>query len=76
MAPGGDRGVQQARFWVLSYARRPAVLVETGFATNPDDARFLGTGAGQQKIALAVADGIVAYLRELERKTAVPGAAR
>jgi N-acetylmuramoyl-L-alanine amidase len=76
VAPGGDRGVQQARFWVLSYAHRPAVLVETGFATNRGDAEFLGTGAGQQKIALAIADGIVAYLRELERKTAVPGAAR
>ena len=76
VAPGGDRGVQQARFWVLSYAHRPAVLVETGFATNKEDAQFLGTGAGQQKIALAIANGIIAYLRELERKTAVPGAAR
>ncbi|HZH41604.1 MAG TPA: N-acetylmuramoyl-L-alanine amidase [Gemmatimonadales bacterium] len=76
VVPGGDRGVQQAPFWVLKDARRPAVLVETGFATNRGDAEFLGTGAGQQKIALAIADGIVAYLRELERKTAVPGAAR
>lgn len=76
VAPGGDRGVQQARFWVLSYAHRPAVLVETGFATNRGDAEFLGTGAGQQKIAAAIADGIVAYLKELERKMAVPGAAR
>ncbi|HYK11232.1 MAG TPA: N-acetylmuramoyl-L-alanine amidase [Gemmatimonadales bacterium] len=76
IAPGGDRGVQQARFWVLSYAHRPAVLVETGFATNRGDAEFLGTGAGQQKIAAAIADGIIAYLRDLERKTAVPGAAR
>lgn len=76
VAPGGDRGVQQARFWVLSYAHRPAVLVETGFATNRGDAEFLGTGAGQQKIAAAIADGIVAYLRDLERRTAVPGAAR
>ncbi|HWZ27712.1 MAG TPA: N-acetylmuramoyl-L-alanine amidase [Gemmatimonadales bacterium] len=76
VAPGGDRGVQQAPFWVLKDARRPAVLVETGFATNRQDAAFLGTGAGQQKIALAIADGIVAYLKEFERKTAVAGAAR
>lgn len=76
VAPGGDRGVQQAPFWVLKDARRPAVLVETGFATNREDAEFLGTGAGQQKIATAIADGIVAYLKELERKMAVPGAAR
>jgi N-acetylmuramoyl-L-alanine amidase len=75
-SPGGDRGVQQAPFWVLKDARRPAVLVETGFATNREDAEFLGTGAGQQKLAVAIADGIVAYLRELERKTAVTGASR
>lgn len=70
VSPGGDRGVQQARFWVLNYARRPAILVETGFATNRGDAEFIGTGAGQQKLAVAMADGIVAYLREFERKTA------
>ena len=76
VAPGGDRGVQQAPFWVLKDARRPAVLVETGFATNRTDAEFLGTGAGQQKIAVAIADGIVAYLKEFERKTAVTEGAR
>jgi len=73
VSPGGDRGVQQAPFFVLKDARRPAVLVETGFATNRDDARFMGTGAGQEKIAVAIADGIVAYLREFERKTAAGG---
>lgn len=76
VVPGGDRGVQQAPFWVLKDARRPAVLVETGFATNRGDAQFLGTGAGQQKIAIAIADGIVAYLRQFERKTTVAGATR
>ena len=70
VAPGGARGVQQAPFFVLRDARRPAVLVETGFATNREDARFMGNGAGQEKIADAIADGIVAYLREFERKTA------
>jgi N-acetylmuramoyl-L-alanine amidase len=76
VAPGGDRGVQQAPFWVLKDARRPAVLVETGFATNRSDAQFLSTGAGQQQIAVAIADGIVTYLKEFEHKTAAQGAAR
>ncbi|HVH69151.1 MAG TPA: N-acetylmuramoyl-L-alanine amidase [Gemmatimonadales bacterium] len=69
--PGGDHGVQQAGFTVLTTARRPAILVETGFATNHTDAAFLASGLGQHKIASAIADGIVAYLLELERKLAI-----
>ena len=73
---GGDRGVQQGPFLVLAAARRPAILVETGFATNPQDGAFLASALGQRKIANAVADGIVAYLLEFERKLAVGGAGR
>src|SRR5437016_677229 len=69
--PGEDRGVQQGPFLVLAAARRPAILVEAGFATNPDDGAFLASAQGQHKIASAVAEGIVAYLLEFERKLAV-----
>ena len=74
--PGGDRGVQQAGFTVLTTARRPAILVETGFATNRTDGAFLASSLGQHKIASAIADGIVAYLLELERKLAIAAPAR
>jgi len=66
--PGGGRGVQQAGFMVLTTARRPAILVEAGFATNRIDGAFLASSLGQHKIASAIADGIVAYLLEFERK--------
>jgi N-acetylmuramoyl-L-alanine amidase len=69
--PGEDRGVQQGPFLVLAAARRPAILVEAGFATNRTDGAFLASAAGQQKIAVAVADGIVAYLLDFERKLAI-----
>jgi N-acetylmuramoyl-L-alanine amidase len=68
--PNGGRGVQQAAFVVLTTARRPAILVEAGFATNQDDAAFLASPLGAHKIASAIANGIVAYLREFERKLA------
>ena len=74
--PGEDRGVQQAPFRVLTAARRPAILVETGFATNREDGPFLASAVGQRRIALAIADGIVTYLQEFERKLAAPGAGR
>ena len=69
--PGEDRGVQQGPFLVLAAARRPAILVETGFATNLADGAFLASAQGQRKIATAIADGIVAYLLEFERRLAV-----
>ncbi|HEV8266111.1 MAG TPA: N-acetylmuramoyl-L-alanine amidase [Gemmatimonadales bacterium] len=74
--PGENRGVQQGPFLVLAAARRPAILVETGFATHAADGPFLASALGQHKIAAALADGIVAYLLEFERRLAVGGPAR
>src|SRR6266705_1280824 len=71
--PGEDRGVQQGPFLVLAAARRPAILMETGFATNRSDGAFLASATGQHNIATAIADGIVAYLLEFERKIAAGG---
>jgi N-acetylmuramoyl-L-alanine amidase len=68
--PGDDRGVQQGPFLVLAAARRPAILVEAGFATNRKDGAFLASPDGQRRIASAIADGVVAYLLEFERKLA------
>jgi N-acetylmuramoyl-L-alanine amidase len=70
VSPGEDRGVSQAAFVVLSTAHRPAILVETGYSTNPTDARFLVSLEGQRRLAAAIAGGIVQYLVQYERKTA------
>lgn len=66
---GPNRGVKQAGFAVLNTARRPAVLVEMGFGTNAEDARLMTTATGQRALARAIADAVVAYLSELDRKT-------
>ncbi len=66
---GEDRGVRQAGFIVLTTARRPAVLVELGYSTNPEDAKLLTTPSSQKKLAESLADAVVAYLLEYERKT-------
>lgn len=71
--PGVDRGVAQARFIVLATARRPAVLVETGYATNRRDAQYLAAPAGQAQIAKGIAEGITAYLLQYERKVLAGG---
>lgn len=66
---GESRGVKQAGFMVLTTARRPAILVELGYSTNPEDGRFLTSYASQKLMAAALADAIVEYLLEYERKT-------
>ncbi len=66
---GEDRGVKQAGFMVLTTARRPAILVEMGYRTNPQDGRYLTSRRSQRTMAAAIADAIVEYLRDYERKT-------
>ncbi len=66
---GPDLGVKQAGLMVLNTARRPAILVEVGFSTNPDDARLLTARVSQKNLASSIADAVVAYLLEYERKS-------
>lgn len=49
-------------FAVLRAAGVPAVLIETGFLTNPEDARLLTNPAYQRRLARAIGDGIRAYV--------------
>ncbi len=50
--------VEQAGFVVLKSPDIPSILVETGFISNPEEARSLKTTAYQQKMAEAIFNGI------------------
>ncbi len=66
--PGPSRGVKQAGFMVLVTAFMPAVLVEIGFGTNPSEAAYISSEAGQHSIAASVADAAMEYLQHYERR--------
>ena len=55
--------VAQAPFFVLRGAGMPAVLLETGFVTNLREAKLLAHPGYQRRIAEAMAEGIVNYLK-------------
>ena len=52
------RNVEQAGFAVLKSPDIPSILVETGFISNPGEARKLATGSYQKKMARAIHRGI------------------
>ncbi len=66
-----DRSVRQAGYLVLKDVAMPAILIEMGFISNPEEERFLNTADGQNKIARSVAKAFTAYKEELERNSAV-----
>jgi N-acetylmuramoyl-L-alanine amidase len=67
---GVNRGViQYNNLAVLNTARRPAVLVEMGYSTNRSDAAVMTDPASQRRLAQAMADALVQYLLEYERRT-------
>jgi N-acetylmuramoyl-L-alanine amidase len=49
---------------VLNKTIMPAIIVEGGFMSNPDDIQFIKTEAYREKYALAVARSIIVILNE------------
>jgi N-acetylmuramoyl-L-alanine amidase len=58
-----DRGVKQAPFVVLTGATMPAILVEIGFLSNPEEEQKLDRPDHQQALAEAIADGVLDFVR-------------
>lgn len=56
-----DGGVREGPFWILVGAQMPAVLVEVGFITHPEEARNLIKRKYQERFAEGLANGINQY---------------
>ena len=57
-----DGGVKPANFWVLVGAQMPAILVETGYITHPQEGENLMNGRYKNLLAKGIAEGIDRYL--------------
>ena len=56
-----DRGIKRERFSVLSGVRHPAILMEGGFMTHPNEARLIHNEAYQNALANGIVDAVVKY---------------
>jgi N-acetylmuramoyl-L-alanine amidase len=61
-----SRGVKQAGFLVIWETTMPSVLIETGYLSNPTDARKLGTEGGRENIAQAIYKAFDSYKTDVE----------
>lgn len=59
-----DRGTRKARFYVLRKSSMPSILVETGYMTGREDNPRLGSPEYQNRMADAIARGILQYLHQ------------
>jgi len=62
-----DRGIKKAKFHVLKKTAMPAVLVEVGFLSNVKEGKLLKNSSHRQKIANAIAQGILSYKDKYEK---------
>lgn len=56
--------VEQAEFVVLKSADIPSLLIESGYITNPEDAKNLDSPAWRERFAGAVVTGITSWFSE------------
>ncbi|GGP16686.1 N-acetylmuramoyl-L-alanine amidase [Oceanobacillus neutriphilus] len=56
-----DRGAKQAGFQVLKENKHPAILIELGFISNPDEQKLVQTDSYQENAADGIAEGLEAY---------------
>lgn len=62
-----DRGLKQEDWFVVRNSKMPAVLVEVGFISNPDEGKRLTDEAYLKDIAEGIYDGIRSFISTFEQ---------
>lgn len=60
-----NRSIKNGDFYVLNKTPCPAVLIEVGFLSNPEDRKLLTDPKYQKKIAVAIRKGVVQFFLKL-----------
>jgi N-acetylmuramoyl-L-alanine amidase len=59
-----DRGIKPGLFYVLALSKRPGLLVEVGFVSNPKELKKVNDERFMDQMAKAIAAGVVAYVKQ------------
>jgi N-acetylmuramoyl-L-alanine amidase len=65
-----DRGVRQAGFLVLNATSMPSILVELGYISNTEDAKYLGSDTGQKRMGHCISEAFDKYYADLKKLNA------
>jgi N-acetylmuramoyl-L-alanine amidase len=63
-----NRGLKEESFYVVRNAKMPAVLVEVGFLSNPDESARLSDAAYLKSIAEGIYDGVRSFIGRFEHE--------
>ena len=59
--------MRRARFEMLREATMPAVLIEAGFLSHPEEGKKIFTAEYRRQIARAITEGIQSYKKVVDR---------
>ena len=71
-----SRGAKQRNekgIWVLQATNMPAILIEIGFLSNPEEEDYLNSESGQTEVANSIVKAIRRYKFSLDNKLNKPG---
>jgi N-acetylmuramoyl-L-alanine amidase len=66
-----DDGIREKNLHMVRETKMPAILIECGFISNPEQEKQLRQPEMQKKLAQAIADGVLAYLGKEKGGSAV-----
>lgn len=59
-----DRGVKPGLFYVLALSKRPGLLIEAGFVSNPGELKKINEDRYLEQMARGISDGVLAFIKD------------
>ena len=59
-----DRGIKPGLFYVLALSKRPGLLVEVGFVSNPDELHKVNEEKFMNNLAKAISSGVMSFINK------------